>query len=843
MNTRILILLSLLGIQLSSYGQKYQMDVDVKRHQTVSYLVNDLQDVVCEKDSTAITLINNKVVKYANMDLNTVSWSVYQGTQSADQSTFSLDTEHSAIVTPDYSVEFLGGSITGNTNITVKKVDDAPSIISEGVDKMVVYDFTLDKPENFNGVAEIRIPMEAGPDDMVFGSYFNPETNKWEPVINTYNDSTREVVITTSHFSRFGVFYISQNNKRRAKLELLARNSLATYIAKPAKKMSEIAQNLREIIWSDDPLAEAADRFCDEYSTGSSIGLDIGYNGLKGLGLESLALDKMSDILGYVGAAVSIYQICRNDYNNQDERLAGNTMKFALNQCVAKMASAIGSMTMYACLSGVAIMDYALNQFAEKAHSGRRDMYVKTYNAWMDEHPRHNGDWATILKPYFSATSRLTRTELQEIIEEKVLEYCNAPWNDPWCAYYFNQATGATWTYGGGQSQALCDELAHNKLKELYLSDIPEAVKRLQAELRDEMFPKMVKRLEDYGKELNREYKIVLVDSAVINYGMSKSAYAGYTVRFKDHENVYMDGVQWETVLNDVGRGVISNTLGVLAYFNQKGILEVVSPKGNVIKVIYLHDMKAGYTDKESTNYVNIQPPVIAGVFCMGLLSCTSPTYNKGATISLPATRVTHTGFPGAIQATYDEDMLHVNCLAVNVDENDNVTVLPETMLRFDIENIEGIYDGDTKIQNLWSDLYSEFYSGDLLMRKDEGSYSVGSDIPGVLIEHEGDSGFDDDDDFDYTSGFAKGKSTTDSEDDLDDLSDMAEMIGAKCAVLYQATEADGLWISNFNMKREIMKYEWDSEAKIDVLIETTSHNFSLVNKPDNSIYVVVFFK
>ena len=145
MKTRLLLLASLMGLQLTAHAQKYQMDVEVKGGLITSYVVNDLQDVVCKDTTTTITLSNKETVVYVNKDIASLSWTEYKGSQSGSKGSYNLDMNHSAIVTPDYSVKFLAGSITGETNLTVKKVNNAPSIISTGVDEMVVYDFTLDK--------------------------------------------------------------------------------------------------------------------------------------------------------------------------------------------------------------------------------------------------------------------------------------------------------------------------------------------------------------------------------------------------------------------------------------------------------------------------------------------------------------------------------------------------------------------------------------------------------------------------------------------------------------------------------------------------------------------------
>ena len=822
MKTRLVLLASLMGLQLAARAQKYQMDVEVKGGLITSYVVNDLQDVVCKDTTTTITLTNKETIVYNNKEVASLSWTEYKGSQSAGNGTYHLDVNHNAIVTPGYSVKFLAGSITDETNLTVNKVDNAPSIIKTGVDEMLVYDFTLDKPANFDGVAEIRLPMKAEEGDMVFGAYFNPEINDWDGVINYYDESTGEVVISTKHFSKFGIFRVAKSKTTAAKLSLLDESKLVNYIAKPAIGLAESAKRLREFVWSDNPDAAAIEGFCDKYSEVSQIGLDIGYNGLKGLGLENHILEGFSNILGHVGTAVSVYQICRNDFRNEDAKVAGNTMKFTINQCVSKMASAVGTSAMYACLASVAFMDYAVNKFATEAHSGRRDMYVKTYNLWMDNHPKHNGDWATELKPYFHIFNNYTRDEIHDLVDEAVTKYCNEPWHDDWCANYFYEATGSKWTYTGGLTDALCQELVNNKKRELYDGDVSLAIERLKGELAQEMYPKMRAQLDDYAYELNRGFSLILVDSGMIESKAKESAFAGYTVRFKDHPNMEFEGLQWETVLDKTGWGEIGNRIGFLAYFNQKGILELVSPKGEVVRTIKLKNIKAGYTTngsrKDVDNYINIAPPQVAAIVVAGNVYCSSSTYNKGEKKSMSPILITTSMIPGAIDVKYEKDRISVKCPEILEDEDENVYVGTDTWLSFDIENPEDLETDQSPMKNLFFNSQFSFSSGGDLMYEESCRMNVSSVIP-----------------------MKPGTLYPDAADEDD--SGILAYLGGQYGKTWYVDQSSGLKFSSYTITRKDYVYEWDREARKDVLDHIDTHNFSLLDDPGNKIRIIVLFK
>ena len=76
MKTRLLLLASFMGLQLAAHAQKYQMDVEVRGGQITSYVVNDLQDVVCKDTTTTITLANKETVVYNNKEVASLSWTV-----------------------------------------------------------------------------------------------------------------------------------------------------------------------------------------------------------------------------------------------------------------------------------------------------------------------------------------------------------------------------------------------------------------------------------------------------------------------------------------------------------------------------------------------------------------------------------------------------------------------------------------------------------------------------------------------------------------------------------------------------------------------------------------------
>ena len=312
------------------------------------------------------------------------------------------------------------------------------------------------------------------------------------------------------------------------------------------------------------------------------------------------------------------------------------------------------------------------------------------------------------------------------------------------------------------------------------------------------------------------------VDSGMIESKAKESAFAGYTVRFKDHPNMEFEGLQWETVLDKTGWGEIGNRIGFLAYFNQKGILELVSPKGEVVRTIKLKNIKAGYTTngsrKDVDNYINIAPPQVAAIVVAGNVYCSSSTYNKGEKKSMSPILITTSMIPGAIDVKYEKDRISVKCPEILEDEDENVYVGTDTWLSFDIENPEDLETDQSPMKNLFFNSQFSFSSGDDLMYEESCRMNVSSVIP-----------------------MKPGTLYPDAADEDD--SRILAYLGGQYGKTWYVDQSSGLKFSSYTITRKDYVYEWDREARKDVLDHIDTHNFSLLDDPGNKIQIIVLFK
>ena len=826
---------TLLAFSTAALAQQYQMDVQTRDGSVTSYLLESVNDVTYKDGKTIVNIKDKPGKEYDNLEIQSISWSEPKSTIDANgNGSFTVDGHHTAIVTPNYSIKFYSGCLTNSTTLTVKKVSDAPKFLETGEENVVAYDFKLNGQSQLDGIAEIRLPVKAGEGDWAFAVYYNEETKTWEPVNNYYDESTGEVVISTNHFSLYKAFAVRKEKGVVAWLQLLDKEKLAEHLAKPKISYSKIAGHLESIVNSDDPEAQALETFAGQYSDLSQIGLDIGFNAVQSLGLESEFLSKFSDLLGHLGTALSVYQICRQNFRGNDAQVAGNTLKLCLTQVTSKLSSACASNVMLASMASVAMIDYALNQFATEAWSGRKDLYWKTYELYYNKRVGDNPDgklqygmedweWKWKLLPYFKKKN-ITAEELNDLIDEEVTNYCNKIWND-YTGYTFclEEATKLKFTAEGGMSKDLQNELSNRMRAYLYEYVIPSEVESIKKELEQEAYEKFLSlpELKEYMKKLNSPIVLEFYDSSIDEEKNpdKKSAYAGYKVRFKNYPMDTPEGLyQWDVTLDDKGKGTIKTRVGLLAYNEVKPVLEVVLGD-KVVNTIELSDIHTGYTEAEYTNKIDILPPPsdITAVIVSGQLFCSSPTYEEGETqILTPAAIAINRMVPGWVKTTRQGNKLHVECFKVESDKNDNPYLLPGTMASFDIVDFDSIPVMKATIQNLVIDNQMRMTSGDdddpIWM--ETYKVSVSSELPQI------------------------DETTIQSDDEDEDFSDI-EVIGAQSFKAWALSQAEGLKISNFNYKIKNWDYNWFTGE----LMKETEHDFTFVSSPSNNIQVIVAFK
>lgn len=816
-----LFIAALMGLGSIAHAQKYQMDVQTNDGLITSYLVNDMQDVTYQDGKTIITFGNKTVKTYDNKEIATVSWSENKGSGGSNAGSFTLDEDHLSVVTPDYSIEFSPTAIDKEMTLTVTKSSGTPNIMLDGVQIAVAYDFSLGNVHELDGVAVIRLPMEVSAGQRASAVYYNQEKAKWEVVNGNYDAATHEMVITTNHLSTYAGLKIEN---------AMTRAAMMSYLWMPGPdemaELSKLTEKLVNFIYSDDPDAAAIEAYGSQYSTVTQLGLDVGFNSLLAVGFGSELLEGFAEVLGRVGVALSVYNICRNAYSGDEAQLAGNTLKLCLQETLYWTGKFCGNAMLTASLAGVAFIDYTINKFATEAWSKRKDFYRNA----MVEYYRKGGkgyrsaaDWYKIMMDIFKRTD-LTTEKIHQLVDEEVTRYSNAVWNDSEYLTWYEADKGVTFGYSGGQ--IVCKDLAVEKRGELYNGVLVSVFRFIGANKEQMAFDLAYDAMQKYVEELNKGVILQFVDNSRTD-DKTESAYKGYTVRFKNLPKTIKDPKEWECTLDSKGEGKIEYSVIAAADAEIKPVLELVAPdeKETVVNEITLKDLKAGYTEKDKKNVINIAPTQIVGVLLAGNISCSAASFRKGEKYSMSPLALSALMKPGAIKVTNEGKKWHVDCFELLEDEADNVYVGSKKIISFDIDNVDKIATNEAKMSKLYFYFKSSFSSGGDLMTEQFGSANVVPEIPMRPGTHN------------------IGAAAEDGDDDYF-LADMVGIaVGAKYAKMWAINQTNGLKFSDYSLTRKEYVYEWDKEARKDVLDHIDTHSFSILDDPSNEIIVVLLFK
>ena len=584
--------------------QQYRMDVETQDGLVTSFLMSRVQDMTYNADHTFINLRGRNTFTqkiYRNADIASITWTEYNASPAGDGAgEFLLDEKHLEIVTPQYAIRFDAPAIDTDVKLTVTKRTGLPSPFEEGVTNMVAYDFDLEDVHELDGMVEIRLPIRISPKGIPIAAYYNEATGEWEPVNYRYNKATGEIVIKTSHLSTYAGFEVPEELTRLAKLTYMC-------LVEPANPVHEIMKAMTKLAYSDHPDAEAIETFGGEYSDISQLGLDFGFNALQSLGFGSEMLEDFSGVLGNLGTALSVWQICRDDYHDNKVQLGGNALKFVMTQLIGTMSNLCSSAIMKASMASVAIIDYSINKFATTAWSGRKDLYKSAYELYYSRGERGYRtakQWYQELLPFFKRTD-LNEEQVNALVENCVQRYINEFWNDEDIqSEYFTKAHDRFgFSYGGGLNKSIMDELSNELRGNLYNGVLVSVILAIKNKIEDDAYDLAESNMKKYVSEMNKGVMLSFSDSGLED---GKSKYAGCTVRFKELPSSIKDPEQWQCTLSDKGTGNIQYRIFPMADAEMKPEMEVVTDKDEVVLEFTLKGLRAGYTRETAENFIDL---------------------------------------------------------------------------------------------------------------------------------------------------------------------------------------------------------------------------------------------
>ena len=506
--------------------------------------------------------------------------------------TFTISPDSNVVKTSDFAIKMPITCLEGDAQLTVQRV--APKVeLPMDAGHHVVLSVNMGDKHDLEGLAEIKVPFKKQiANAKVCAGYLNPETKEWEPVDWTYKNG--EAVIWTDHLSEYGVFEVAEEMTSRMHFSALL--DPFDVMGQAHEDFDEIVGLFDYLIHSDGEEAETLDKAADVYGKFSQFGMDMGYNVIKALGYENAFLEKFGDEMGWLGVFFSTWQIARYAHEGKDTEVAGNTLKTIVNFWGGKALGAIGGAVGYGSLAGIAVFDYVLNEFMTRVVANRLEQYKKAYLAYYKDNKWDERTWYRKLWPIMSDT-KLSSEEVHEAVEELVTNRVYEFWED-WdnpdkshlLDYYTDGATtldGKSRTatsLGGGLNDKMIEEISEWYRTHLHETAIANAMKEIAGKLRAKNFERYKKVLVEQARLLNKWIEFNITDTDMKNG--STSALKGYKVRFRDLPKRVSDKEKWEAEIDEKGRGLIKIVNYAYMYQNMKPVVQLVSPKGEVVREI-----------------------------------------------------------------------------------------------------------------------------------------------------------------------------------------------------------------------------------------------------------------
>ncbi len=365
--------------------------------------------------------------------------------------------------------------VSTDVKASISQVSNAQPLDEEEDVELKVYDFKVDGVEKVDGVIQLAIPLKIPDGETVGAAYLNEETGTWEPVSFYYDVATSSVMIATDHLSKYGVFTVSKEGTRRARLEFLGLYGEGTD--------ENFLAAIEEYSIGGVPASECYEIGMGAVGDGMQLGGDVLGNLTQSVGYLAYGDDVLSNIgdqLGSIGLLLSVVQIGNNIYNGNINDAVVGSLKTSLTYVMGKAASKLSSSVMSASMASVAIVDYAINKFGTTAIEGRADIYREAYNIYYNKsRPGYKSSayWYKTFYPLFTNQS-MTQDALKAEVDKMVIAHCDEFWNaninTDGVEFYMTEAReNLKFTGGAGLNKELEKTISQERRSNLYNDVLP----------------------------------------------------------------------------------------------------------------------------------------------------------------------------------------------------------------------------------------------------------------------------------------------------------------------------------------------------------------------------------
>ncbi len=441
------------------------------------------------------------------------------------------------------------------------------------------WDFHIDTDEELAGLIDITIPYDkalvpagADPAEYVGACYYNQALKVWEPVSYDINPSAGNIIITTDHLSVYGAFVVEKEFTRAAYVDF----TLPKVAIRNATSSADYAGIISEAIdngMNPGPSAlELGNKVVGDWLNMSGAGLTF----LTNTVYATEFLNGIGNAMGNVGLLSAIAQAAVDYQKGDSKALHTNLIKNLTYYGVSKFGSAIlqlGSV-------GVYCIDYALNEFATEAWSGREQIYTEAYRLYylresgMKRTPK---DWYLILEAM--AKKAKTSAELDKKIMAEIDRYCWQFWEDETIvAAYQDQAQKNGFTGGGGLNEDMKDKISGRQKNDLLNYSLEAVFMQIGRVLAREHENQVEKELNAIAKELNKIVEVQVFDSSFdeADPKPEKAQYTGYIARIAPLDERVTDKEKWQIEIDEEGKASL--------YFRVLGHIMAGSP--NKVEIV-----------------------------------------------------------------------------------------------------------------------------------------------------------------------------------------------------------------------------------------------------------------
>lgn len=525
--------------------------------------VREISDIHVADDNSAIIVSRSgkEDVTTAVAKIDSITW--MQGFVYENAEVFDLDEEHLTAEAQKCTVTLEPTVIDENVQMSICNAVLKPNAI-EGCTRGVAVDISLSNGvHELSGTAEITIPVDPQENETVCAAYYNQETGEWDPVVFKYDETKKAVVITTDHLSLFSAFFVVGSSNTATELLKTGYEALPN-VYNIGEAASTLKKLMRDIVtFSEKDAME--NEWKDNYGFWQSIGIDGGWNYLQALGVSSEAIGHATDVVGYLGTAICIYDVLMADIKGDDVGVAANTLKAVLGYSSSALASAIGTGIMQASMGTVAFIGVALEKFGTMVQQRKVDLYRKAYSIYYSKAGaevvagtskygnkwyRTEKDWYDFFYPYF-AKEGMTLERLNAVIEKAVNDYCDRFWEDAdaqaMCVAEAKAQGLSSWMYPDESTRrTISDEY----FAELMNGQLKSVFQALRNNLGVQAGNRYSKGIRDYIAMVNTLFGVRIQDSSWKEG--EKSKYAGWTITFSDLPS-NLDSKYIKRVISDKG--------------------------------------------------------------------------------------------------------------------------------------------------------------------------------------------------------------------------------------------------------------------------------------------------